>query len=241
MSDESLEYDFGSVPSAHHALPEAWTFWFIRRPAVRSQDSYSKHLKMLGVVNSVEQFWALYNHTVRPNDLPSPCDLQIFQHGVQPLWEDDANRLGGKLYFRVRKGHSSRMWEDMLLALIGGQFHGCGVCGAVISTRFSEDCISIWNRDARDEAALQLLRDTVRRVLKLRPGTHSLSYEQRSVVAKCAVPVDSFLAHRIYRRSCAGVQGTRCEPEQAGRSLKFSRTPLRLRQCDTFASRRRSQ
>jgi len=170
MSEESLEYDIGNVPSAHHALPEAWTFWFIRRPAVRSNDSYSKHLKMLGVVNSVEQFWALYNHMVRPNDLPSPCDLQIFQHGVQPLWEDEANRLGGKLYFRVRKGQSSRLWEDMLLALIGGQLHGCGVCGAVISTRFSEDCISIWNRDARDEASLQLLRDTIRRVLKLRPG-----------------------------------------------------------------------
>jgi translation initiation factor 4E len=170
MSGESLDYDFGSIPPAHHALPEAWTFWFIRRPAVRSNDSYSKHLKMLGVVNSVEQFWALYNHTVRPNDLPSPCDLQIFQRGVQPLWEDEANRLGGKLYFRVRKGQSSRMWEDMLLALIGGQFHGCGVCGAVISTRFSEDCISIWNRDARDEAALQMLRDAVRRSLKLRPG-----------------------------------------------------------------------
>jgi len=243
MSDESLEYDFGSVPSAHHALPEAWTFWFIRRPAVRSQDSYSKHLKMLGVVNSVEQFWALYNHTVRPNDLPSPCDLQIFQHGVQPLWEDDANRLGGKLYFRVRKGHSSRMWEDMLLALIGGQFHGCGVCGAVISTRFSEDCISIWNRDSGDEAALQLLRDTVKRVLKLRPGTHCLSYEQRSVVAQnaqfdscvaaylCTVyAVDSFLTYRINRRSRAGVQGTRCEPEQAGRSLKCSPTPCA---CDS--------
>ena len=170
MSEETLEYDFENIPSAHHALPEAWTFWFIRRPAVRSNDSYSKHLKMLGVVNSVEQFWAVHNHTVRPNDLPSPCDLQIFRHGVQPLWEDDANRLGGKLYFRVRKGQSSRLWEDMLLALIGGQFHGCGVCGCVISTRFSEDCISIWNRDARDEAALHMLRDTVRRVLKLRPG-----------------------------------------------------------------------
>jgi translation initiation factor 4E len=174
MSEESLDYDFGSVPPAHHALPEAWTFWFIRRPAVRSNDSYSKHLKMLGVVSSVEQFWALYSHTVRPNDLPSPCDLQIFQQGVQPLWEDDANRLGGKLYFRVRKGQSSRMWEDMLLALIGGQFHGCGVCGAVISTRFSEDCISIWNKDSRDEAALQMLRDVVRRSLKLRPGALSM-------------------------------------------------------------------
>jgi len=184
MSEESLEYDIGSVPSTHHALPEAWTFWFIRRPAVRSNDSYSKHLKMLGVVNSVEQFWALYNHMVRPNDLPSPCDLQIFQHGVQPLWEDEANRLGGKLYFRVRKGQSSRLWEDMLLALIGGQLHGCGVCGAVISTRFSEDCISVWNRDARDEAALQLLRDTIRRVLKLRPeatGGPALEYKPHDV------------------------------------------------------------
>jgi translation initiation factor 4E len=231
MTEESLDYDFTSIPSAHHALPEAWTFWFIRRPAVRSNDSYSKHLKMLGVVNSVEQFWAVYNHTVRPNDLPSPCDLQIFRHGVQPLWEDEANRLGGKLYFRVRKGQSSRMWEDMLLALIGGQFHGCGLCGAVISTRFSEDCISIWNKDARDEGALQVLRDTVRRVLKLRPGaarracriisgiasTVLLSFFSFAAVlfalCDCCRP-----ACRIDGRSCPGVQAARYQPEQTGRS-----------------------
>jgi hypothetical protein len=198
MSEESLDYDFGSVPPAHHALPEAWTFWFIRRPAVRSNDSYSKHLKMLGVVNSVE---------------------------------DDANRLGGKLYFRVRKGHSSRMWEDMLLALIGGQFHGCGVCGAVISTRFSEDCISIWNRDARDEGALHMLRDTVRRVLKLRPGD-----ARRASRPNCCIHsphryllllmlmfslfilCDGDLPHcRVDRWPRAGVQTARHQPEQAGR------------------------
>jgi len=46
-----------------------------------------------------------------------------------------------------------------LLAIIGGQFRvGEELCGAVVSMRYYEDIISIWNRNATDTTAKEEIR-----------------------------------------------------------------------------------
>ena len=51
---------------------------------------------------------------------------------------------------RLRKGVATRYWEDVLLAVIGGQFRvgADEICGAVLSVRYQEDLLSIWNKSA---------------------------------------------------------------------------------------------
>lgn len=59
-----------------------------------------------------------------------------------------------------------------ILAMLGEQFMvGSEVCGAVISVRFQEDIISIWNRNAADQATTTRIRDTLKRVLNLPQNT----------------------------------------------------------------------
>ena len=88
------------------------------------------------------------------------------------MWEDDANKGGGKWIVRLRKGLSSRCWENLVLAMLGEQFMvGEEICGAVVSVRFHEDIISIWNRTASDTAVTNRIRDTFRRVLNLPQDT----------------------------------------------------------------------
>ncbi|KAK9755745.1 hypothetical protein RND81_01G047100 [Saponaria officinalis] len=50
-------------------------------------------------------------------------------------------------------------------------FCGAGenVCGAVLSIRFSEDIVSVWNKNASDYQAIMALRDAIKRHLKLSP------------------------------------------------------------------------
>lgn len=87
------------------------------------------------------------------------------------MWEDEANRNGGKWLIRLRKGISSRCWENLILAMLGEQFMvGDEICGAVISVRFQEDHISLWNRTASDTYTTNRIRDTLRRVLNLPPN-----------------------------------------------------------------------
>ena len=44
------------------------------------------------------------------------------------MWEDDANRRGGKLTLKLRKGMANQLWEETLLALVGEQFDDACEC-----------------------------------------------------------------------------------------------------------------
>ncbi|GLH11750.1 CG8277-PA [Gryllus bimaculatus] len=88
------------------------------------------------------------------------------------MWEDTANQRGGKWIVRLRKGLASRCWENLVLAMLGEQFMvGEEICGAVVSIRFQEDIISVWNKTAQDAGTTARIRDTLRRVLNLPPNT----------------------------------------------------------------------
>ncbi|KAB0401325.1 hypothetical protein E2I00_017249 [Balaenoptera physalus] len=159
---------------AEHPLQYNYTFWYSRRTPGRptSSQSYEQNVKQIGTCASVEQFWRFYSHMVRPGDLTGHSDFHLFKEGIKPMWEDDANKNGGKWIIRLRKGLASRCWENLILAMLGEQFMvGEEICGAVVSVRFQEDIISIWNKTASDQATTARIRDTLRRVLNLPPNT----------------------------------------------------------------------
>jgi hypothetical protein len=51
------------------------------------QESYEKSIKELGEFKTVQGFWRLYNHLIRPNDLPNTTDYHLFKTGIKPMWE----------------------------------------------------------------------------------------------------------------------------------------------------------
>ncbi|THG03528.1 hypothetical protein TEA_009754 [Camellia sinensis var. sinensis] len=125
----------------------------------------------------VEAFWVCYCHLARPSSLPSPTDLHLFKEGIRPLWEDSANCNGGKWIIRFKKAVSGRFWEDLVLALVGDQLdYRDNICGVVLSIRFNEDILSVWNRNASDHQAVMALRDAIKRNLKL-PYSYVMEYK----------------------------------------------------------------
>jgi hypothetical protein len=101
------------------------------------------------------------SHVVRPNSLEGSIDVMLFREGIKPMWEDDANKRGGKISIKLRKGLATHLWEELVLALVGEQFEDSvirDVCGAVLSVRYHDDTISLWVRNAEDEAAIARLR-----------------------------------------------------------------------------------
>lgn len=156
-----------------HPLQYTYSLWFSRRTPGNKTSSvnYEHNIKTIGTFASVEQFWGLYTHLARPCDLTSSSDYHLFKQGIKPMWEDEANKRGGKWIVRLRKGLASRLWENLILAMLGEQFMvGEEICGAVASIRFAEDIISIWNRTG-DQQITTRIRDTLRRVLNLPPNT----------------------------------------------------------------------
>ena len=177
------------IPEGQHRLQSQYCLWYSRRSPGKQNHNFDQNLRLIGRFGSCEQFWSLYSHLVKPGDLASHSDFHLFKMGIKPMWEDEANKFGGKWIVRLRKGiysnsnqvHSrlpfnpglaNRCWENLVLAMLGEQFMvGEEVCGAVVSVRFQEDILSIWNRTALDPAVTARIRDTFKRVLNLPPAT----------------------------------------------------------------------
>lgn len=100
-------------------------------------------------METVHNFWKVYTHMKYPSQLPCVSDYHFFREGIRPVWEDDANKKGGKWIMRLKKGVCDRYWEDLLMAMIGDQFNEASdeVCGAVVSVRAQEDILSIWTKN----------------------------------------------------------------------------------------------
>lgn len=128
---------------------------------------YENSIKSITTVRTVQEFWATYNYLSRPNDLSSTTDYHFFRDGIKPTWEDPKNSKGGKWILRMPKGLASRYWEEVILAIMGGQFPDSEVCGAVISIRYSEDILALWNKNAGDREMVERLREALKKILQL--------------------------------------------------------------------------
>ncbi|KAF1332177.1 Eukaryotic initiation factor 4e, partial [Globisporangium splendens] len=189
-SKDAGEGKVDAVIPGETPIQNMYSFWYIKRNTGNKAESYEKSIKEIGEFKTtrrssnspfamqVQGFWRIYNHLMRPNDLPNTMDYHLFKTGIKPMWEDGANRRGGKWMVRLRKGIASRYWEDLVLAIVGEQFDvGNEICGAVISVRYNEDIISLWNRNADNNEALYRIRDTMRKVLNL-PQFIALEYKR---------------------------------------------------------------
>ena len=101
----------------------------------------------------VEDFWGVYSHLVRSSDLPITTTYSLFRHPITPTWEHPSHSTGGKWSAHLRKNISARLWEQLILALIGDAFADVGddeVTGITLSVKSGEDVLSVWNRHGND-------------------------------------------------------------------------------------------
>jgi len=186
----------GPANGAVHPLRNTWVFWFRQqRHPGNKITNYEEGIKKISAFSSVESFWSIWTHLYPPSGLLPTTDYLLFHAGVRrPVWEDPLNLSGGKWIIRLRKGVADRIWEDLILAVIGDQFDECRsdgdqgetaghssdatangewpeICGCTISVRQSEDIVSVWNRDDGDTRVKERIRDTLRKVLNLSPST----------------------------------------------------------------------
>ena len=133
-------------PLTEHVLRNSWVLYY--RPPANKFSDYEKSTTKIATISTVESFWTIYCHLKRPSSLPTVSDYHVFKDGIRPVWEDEANKRGGKWIVRLKKGVADRYWEDLLLAIIGDQFMEAGeeVCGAVLSVRSGEDVLSVWTK-----------------------------------------------------------------------------------------------
>lgn len=159
-----------------HPLQNTWTLWYLENDRSKSWEDMQNEIMSF---DTVEDFWSLYNHIKPPSDIKIGSDYSLFKKGIRPMWEDAANKKGGRWVItlnRSPKTEVDNLWLDVLLCLIGEAFdHSDQVCGAVVNIRNKNNKISIWTANGDNkEAALEIghkLRDA------LRLGRQNLQYQ----------------------------------------------------------------
>ena len=160
-----VEYD------VKHPLQNQWTLWFDvpeksggdkrggRKP--KPSDNWMDNVQNVNTFGTVEDFWGTYNNTPPCSSLPDRGNFHMFKKDVLPMWEDKANKLGGKWTFKVTKHgvlpaasggkriQLGQLWETTLAAMVGELLEDEGdVRGAVVSVRRGADRLSLWTATA---------------------------------------------------------------------------------------------
>eukprot|EP00048_Salpingoeca_helianthica_P005678 m.90389 g.90389 ORF g.90389 m.90389 type:complete len:224 (+) comp13691_c0_seq1:228-899(+) len=145
-----------------HPLHRPWTFWFDNPIAygAKSQTNWRENLKKIYTVETVEDFWAVYNTISPASEIVEKASYHFFRNEVVPLWESPENKLGGKWSFVLPlsvtrdREKTSDVWLKLLLAVIGEQFEfGSEICGCVFQRRKDGDRILLWTANANNAEA----------------------------------------------------------------------------------------
>ncbi|KAM6251842.1 eukaryotic translation initiation factor 4E type 1B [Porphyrio hochstetteri] len=137
-----------------HPLQNRWALWFFKNDKSKM---WQANLRLVTKFSTVEDFWALYSHIQLASKLTSGCDYSLFKDGIEPMWEDNQNKRGGRWLITLAKQQRhtelDHFWLETLLCLIGEMFddYSDEVCGAVINIRAKGDKIAIWTREAENQ------------------------------------------------------------------------------------------
>jgi len=163
-----------------HPLQNRWSLWFFKNDKTKN---WAANLRQITTFDSVEDFWSIYNHIQLASKLSVGCDYSLFKEGVQPMWEDDRNRMGGRWLVNLSKNQRStdldRIWLETLLCLIGEAFgeDSDQVCGAVINIRPKGDKLAVWTQFADKQESVMHIGKMFKERLTL-PTKFPIMYEK---------------------------------------------------------------
>lgn len=79
------------------------------------------HFSITCITHSPCHF-SLYNHVKPASELRQGTDYSLFKKGIRPMWEDEANKRGGRwllsLEKRQRNNELDRYWLDIVSHLL---------------------------------------------------------------------------------------------------------------------------
>ena len=130
-------------------LKTKFSFWYhiydTSGTANQNKHEYQEEVKKIADFQTVEDFWKIFKYLKSPDELKNGIELQIFKEGIVPAWEDEKN--GGRISIRLKKDNSNKIWEEIILDLIGGTLPDNvekEINGVVISIRKDYNFIQIW-------------------------------------------------------------------------------------------------
>jgi len=154
-----------------HPLANKWVFWWYRNDKSRT---WEQNQEKITTVDTIEDFWQVYNYIEPASKLAQGCDYMVFKKGIQPDWEDFQNMSGGRWIVNsdrsIRGENLDTQWLEILFILIGehaGDYADM-VNGAVINIRPKGDKLGMWLKDANNMDGVMYIGRLIKSRLNLR-------------------------------------------------------------------------
>ena len=140
-------------------LSNKYVFWFrISEDILKNQfpkqaldtSEYESQVKKIAEFDTIEDFWAVYQHIKKPDNCKQGIEIQLFKENIKPMWEDELNKNGGKLSLKLNKGYTTIIWEELILGIIGNILPAEiseGINGIVFSSKKESNILQIWFKD----------------------------------------------------------------------------------------------
>jgi len=136
-------------------LKNKYAFWFrINEDLYRTQakqpldkKEYENQVKKIAEFDTIEDFWAIFQHLRKPDSCKPGIEFQLFKEPVKPLWEDENNKNGGRMSLKLRKGYTTIIWEEMIFAMIGDVLPDNvkdAINGIIVTSRKEYNTLQIW-------------------------------------------------------------------------------------------------
>ena len=163
------------IPSSSNQktkLSNKYAFWFEISTKTIEQiinTQYISQIKKISEFETLEDFWAIYQHLTRPDDCIGKTDLHLFKDPIKPIWNDDLNKNGGKLILKCNKDYTSIIWEEMILGLLSGKIQKeiyDKINGISFFSKKDYNSIEIWSREY-NEAYNKQLGKSIRELIEI--------------------------------------------------------------------------
>jgi translation initiation factor 4E len=110
----------------------------------------------------------------------SGTDYHLFVSSIKPMWEDPANRQGGKFIVRTKRGgQTMAVFNMMVFALSGGTFaEDLDICGVVARCRGVGSSVCLWHRNREDVEIRRKINHKLIEILKVEDKAFQFEYER---------------------------------------------------------------
>ena len=152
-----------------HKLSHKYTFWFrISKNAFKKEENeYIPKNKKIAKFDSIEDFWEIYQHLKKPDNCQEGIELKMFKDNIEPKWDNDSNKNGGKMTLLCNKDYTSIIWEEIILNIIGNIFPKNildNINGIIFCSKSKYNTIQIWFKEYNQDYCHELeqcIRDMI--------------------------------------------------------------------------------
>ena len=143
-------------------LSNKFSFWYrisddlyqVQSKQPIDKKEYENQVKKIAEFETIEDFWAIFQHLRKPDSCKPGIEFQMFKDPVKPMWEDENNKNGGRISIKLRKEYTTIIWEEMIFALIGDVLPKeikDEINGLVINCKKDFNTLQIWTKSFTDE------------------------------------------------------------------------------------------